>query len=192
MLLQASISMANTERWALERGEQPPPPVLTGLLRNSAYEVTVVDQFHRLARREFEKGGYRAAWERPFPTGSQGRPLSVDVSLFHSLNTTETRIELGTYTKKKLKEDATKLRDLRATTLLGFETVLNLIALWEVKSERLTGAEATKSMRKYKDAAADLSIGTLAVSLLLASAVDLFSVSPDDHRHVVVGLFEVT
>ena len=54
MLLQASIEIANTERWALERGEKPAPAALGGMLRTGAYEVTVVDRFHRLARRYFE------------------------------------------------------------------------------------------------------------------------------------------
>lgn len=97
-----SLSIANTERWALERGEPSPPPALAGLLRTSAYEVTVVDQFHRLVRRHFEranidpcerdpsrqarKGGRRAstcrcltkktAWRRASSSGSMLRASS--------------------------------------------------------------------------------------------------------------------
>jgi hypothetical protein len=191
MLLQASLSIANTERWALEQGEEPPPQALAGLLRTSAYEVTVVDHFHRLARRHFESRSYRAVWERPFHTGTQGRPPSVDVSLFRAEEGTETRIELGLYTKAKVNSDAAKLHQLREISLPGYGTVRNLIALWDVKSTRLTAAEGTKAMKRFKRDAAAISTNAFTVNPLLASAVDLFVVEPAAHRYAVIGLFEI-
>lgn len=192
MLLQAAISIANTERWALERGEQTAPPALTGLLRHDAYEVTVVDHFHRIARRHFERADLRAVWERPLQTGTPGRPPSVDVALFDSLGGLETRIELGLYTKAKLRSDATKLHGLAAKTLQGYASVVNHVVLWEVKSSRLTDAEANKSMTKFKADAVAVSADAFSVTPLLASAVDLFVVEARRHRHAVVGLFDVT
>lgn len=191
MLIQASLSIANTERWALEHGEQPPPQVLAGLLRDSAYEVTVVDHFHRFARRHFERGGDRAVWERPFPTGRQGRPPSVDVSLFNAQGASETRIELGIYNKAKLSLEAAKLQGLATTTAAGYPTIRNLIALWEVRHSRLTKTEATSAMKKFKADATKVSTSAFTVSPLLASAVTLFAPDPKKGRYAVVALFEV-
>lgn len=191
MLLQASLSIANTERWALEYGEQPAPTALSGLLRRNAYEVTVVDRFHRLARRHFERGGYRAVWERPFPTGSRGRPPTVDVSLFDAQEQVESRIELGSYGKSKLESEAAKLHQLAGAVLPGYGTVVNLIALWDVRSTRLTRGEGKTAIDRFKSDASAVSTGAFTVSPLLASLVDLFAVEPGDHRHAVVALFKV-
>lgn len=153
MLLQAAIEIANTERWALERGEQSAPAALAGMLRKTAYEVTVVDGFHRIARRYFERGGYRAVWERPFPMGGKGRPLAVDVALFGADNT-ETRIELGIYSQTKLKSDAEKLHKLATETLPNYPNVVSRLALWEIKSTKLTAKKATDAMNSFKSGAA--------------------------------------
>src|SRR3954454_17529480 len=64
VVLQGAIELANVERWVLEHGEADPPSGLSGALRKSAYEVTVVDRFHRLARRDFDRRGYVSVWER--------------------------------------------------------------------------------------------------------------------------------
>ena len=191
MLLQASLAISNTERWALEWGDNDPPAALKGLLRTDAYEVAVVDSFHRIARRYFEQNGYYAAWERPFPTGQQGRPYSVDVSLFHSASGTEVRLELGGYTKAKLKSDAKKLHDLTSQTLSGFGTVQNHVLLWDLMSSRLTEKAATRAMKKFKSHAADVSTGGLLVEPLVASAIDLFVAEPGKHKHAVVALFDI-
>lgn len=118
MLLQAAIEIANAERWALEIGDAPAPPSLQQTLRRSAYEVTVVDVLHRVARRYFDQHGYRAVWERAFLTGQRGRPESVDISLFESATGSETRIELGPLHKdeaQRRREEArpTHQRDAR-------------------------------------------------------------------------------
>lgn len=192
MLLQAAIEIANAERWALERGEPPRPAALAGMLRTTAYEVTVVDAFHRIARRHFERGSFRSVWERPIRTGRQGRPYSIDVSLFRESDGTETRIELGLYTKAKLGEDADKLHRQSANGVLAdYPTVINLLAFWEIKSTKLTHAEARDSMRRFKTDAGSVSGGGLTVSALLASSVDLFVAETGDHRHATVGLFEL-
>jgi hypothetical protein len=149
-----------------------------------------VDHFHRIARRQFERSGFRAVWERPFPTGKRGRPPAVDVALFAVANGAETRIELGLYSKTKLRDDATKLAAL--SPMPAFPDVTNLIALWDVRSDRLTQQQATAWMKTFRDHAAAISTSAITVAPLMASAVDLFSADPADTRYVVVGLFKVT
>jgi hypothetical protein len=194
MLLQASISIANTERWALERGESAPPPALTGLLRDRAYEVTIVDIFHRLARRHFEQGGFRAVWERPFRTGARGRPFSVDLSLFDPTGGAERRVELGAYSKAKLEEDATKLKRLSLEAAVpGFGNVESFVALWAIRSDKLTSQRATVWMHTFKtDAAAVSANSTFSALPLLSSSVDLFAANSEEHRYATVGLFQVS
>jgi hypothetical protein len=191
MLLQATIEIANTERWALELGELAAPAEIASMLRKSAYEVTVVDQFHRVARRYFERAGYRAVWERPFPTGARGRPASVDIALFNNATESELRLELGVYSRAKLKLDSEKLAALSGDALNEYPDVVNMLMLWEVRSTKLTAAEATKAMKRFKRDASLISNAGYAIDPLLASAVDLFVAESDDHRHAVVGLFEV-
>jgi hypothetical protein len=81
VVLQGAIELANVERWVLQHGEQAPPAGLNDRLRRNAYEVTVVDRFHRLARRDFERQGYVSIWERPLKTGKRasesGRCVAV-------------------------------------------------------------------------------------------------------------------
>jgi hypothetical protein len=193
MLLQASIEIANAERWALEIGDTPAPASLQQSLRRSAYEVTVVDALHRVARRYFDQHDYRAVWERPFQTGMRGRPESIDISLFEIAAERETRLELGLYSKSKLSEDAKKLARLTLTALEGYGTILNLLMLWEINEERLTADTARTTMAKFKAHSNGLVIehGTYAIVPLLASSVDLFVARSGASRHATVGLFSV-
>ena len=195
MLLQASIEIANAERWALEIGDRPAPSSLRQNLRRTAYEVTVVDIFHRVARRYFDRHGFRAVWEQPFHSGGRGRPESVDISLFDSAAGESTRLELGLYSKTKLKDDARKLEKLASNTLGAFRLVDNLLLLWDVREQRLTQATATAAMNTFKiDAAtatAALSSG-MTVAPVLSSSVDLFVAKSAGARHATVGLFSVT
>jgi hypothetical protein len=194
MLLQASIEIANAERWALEIGDAPAPASLQQTLRRSAYEVTVVDVFHRVARRYFDRHGFRAVWERPFHTGRRGRPESADISLFDSTAGKETRLELGLYSKAKLTEDAQKLVRLTASTLEGYETIENLVMLWDVKEEKLTKSTSSNAMAEFKRhaAAVRLSDRSRALSPLIASSIDLFVARSGSSRRATVGLFKVT
>lgn len=193
MLLQASIEIANTERWALEIGDLPPPPSLQHALRTTAYEVTVVDVLHRVARRYFERHGCRAVWERPFRTSQPGRPEAIDIALFDAAARTETRLELGLYSARKLSEDSTKLSRLAATSLPDFETVENLLLLWEIDGNALTQATSRSAMTRFKrDAdAAFRDEDPWTVTPILASSVDLFVSRNGASRCATAGHFEL-
>lgn len=159
MLLQASIEIANAERWALEIGDAPAPPTLQQNLRRSAYEVTVVDVLHRVARRYFAQQNYRAVWERPFHTGNRGRPESVDICLFRNgiaavgdspaVPGKEVRLELGLYSATKLRADCSKLARLAPTLLDGFPVLENLVLLWEVEEQPLIKATSREALATY-------------------------------------------
>jgi hypothetical protein len=193
VLLQGAIETANVERWALEHGENPPPAGLKGLLRTTAYEVTVVDAFHRLSRRHLERHGYVGVWERPLLTGRRGRPKSIDVSLFHDATKKETRLELGLYTKMKLREDAKKLHDERENPgVPGYTIELNLLALWELRPLKTTSQVIDDWMKQFVTDAAAVSTTRFTVEPILASTVDLFAAETGGHRYAVVGLFLVT
>jgi hypothetical protein len=193
ILLLGSIELANVERWALQHGERSAPPGLEGLLRTSAYEVTVVDRFHRLARRDFERQGYVSVWERPLTTGQRGRPKTIDVSLFDTSASEETRLELGLYTKTKLRDDAQKLFDERANPFLdGYSVRHNFIALWALREQATKGDTARQWMRTFLADAAEVSTDAMTVRPLVASTMDLFIADANHARYAVVGLFEVT
>jgi hypothetical protein len=193
MLLQASIEIANAERWALEIGDLPVPANLQQSMRRSAYEVTVVDALHRIARRYFDQHGYRAVWERAFQTGRRGRPESIDISLFNTAAQQEIRLELGLYSKSKLREDARKLARLTPTVFVGHGTVQNLLMLWEINEETLTMDTARAAMAEFKADSKALvkEDGTYLVTPLLASSVDLFVAKSGASRHATVGLFSL-
>ena len=193
MLLQASIEIANAERWALEIGDPPIPPSLQANLRRNAYEVTVVDALHRVARRYFDQHGHRAVWERTFQTGKPGRPESIDISLFRDATHLETRIELGLYSKSKLNEDATKLARLVASVIDGYPTVQNLLILWEISEKKLTRKIVVDAMSAFKTDADALQIdnGQQEIRPLLASGIDLFVGKRSASRCATVGLFQL-
>jgi hypothetical protein len=193
MLLQASIEIANAERWALEIGEPAPPASLQQSLRRTAYEVTVVDNLHRIARRYFAQRGALGVWERPFPTGLRGRPETVDVALFNDVASTETRIELGLYTNSKLRTEASKLARLATDALPDYPTIENLILLWLVDEETLTKQTPGEAVRRFRDASTTINAShpDFRVLPLLASSVDLFTARPGGSRRATAGLFQV-
>lgn len=193
MLLQASIEIANAERWALEIGDLPIPASLQATLRRNAYEVTVVDALHRVARRYFHQHGHRAVWERTFQTGKPGRPESIDISLFNDATHIETRIELGLYSKAKLNEDATKLARLAATVIDGYPSVQNLLILWEISEKKLTRKIVVDAMSDFKADAGALEIdnGQQVIRPLLASGIDLFVGKRSASRCATVALFQL-
>jgi hypothetical protein len=193
MLFQASIEIANAERWALEIGDSPPPVALQQALRRSAYEVTVVDIFHRVGRRFFEQYQYRAVWERPFQTGKAGRPEAIDIALFDAESHEETRLELGLYSKTKLRNDATKLARLAADVIQGFEVVNNILMFWEITEEKLTRNTSRTAMEAFKSDASGLTLdnGTYAARPLLASSIDLFVARSGASRQATIGLFQM-
>ena len=192
MLLQGAIELANVERWVLEHGESPPPVGLQGLLKKHAYEVSVVDRFHRLARRDFDRKGYVSIWERPLTTGAKGRPKTIDVSLFDTATQEEVRVELGLYKKKELREDAKKLHAEKGNPYLaGYTVDRNVLALWALREEKTTAEVANDWMATFKADAAAVSNANLTVTALLASTLDLFVAEPGGHRYAVVGLFDV-
>jgi hypothetical protein len=192
VLLQAAIETANVERWALEHGEAAAPAGLKGLLRKNAYEVTVVDAFHRLARRQFERLGYVGVWERPLLKGTRGRPKTIDVSLFDITGKKETRIELGLYDKSKLRSDAQKLREeADLPGLPGYVVEANHLLLWQVRSDKTTDQVLSDWIESFVADALEVSSQEFDVRLLLASTVDLFAAGPRASQYAVVGLFEV-
>jgi hypothetical protein len=184
--------MANVERWALGHSEFTPPAGLAGLLRSNAYEVTVVDIFHRIARREFERNNYVAIWERPLLKGAKGRPRTVDISLFDTEAKTEARVELGLYTKTKLRKDAKKLFDETGTPALpGYSVEFNVLALWDVASAKTTDDMLKKWWRTFLADAKAASTKDYRVRPLIASIVDLFTPRAGANQYAIVGLFDI-
>jgi hypothetical protein len=192
VLLQGAIELANVERWVLEHGEDDAPEGLNGLLRRNAYEVTVVDRFHRLARRDFERRGYVGVWERPLQTGLAGRPKAIDVSLFDVKAKEEVRLELGLYTKTKLRSDAKKLLAERTNGLIdGYSVTRNLLALWQLREQKTTQAVARTWMARFNADASAVSTSSMTVTPLVASTMDLFVAEANRARYAVAALFEV-
>lgn len=200
MLVQASLVIADTERWALEPSQKSAPKSVADLMeREGAYEVAVVDQFHRTARSVFARAQQYAVWERAFKTGNAGRPEASDIAIFDNSNGgTEIRLELGEYEPKKLKAEAEKLKRLAATVVSGYPNVENYVALWKIREARLTLDTAKQALSRYQSAAAKATKGAVntttpfTVTAILASAVDLFTAKDRDASHVEVGVFEVT
>ena len=105
----------------------------------------------------------------------------------------ETRIELGLYTKTKLRDDALKLHRERSTAgLAGYTVEFNLLALWELRSEKTTAQVVDNWMTTFIADSAAVSTSTHTVRPILASTVDLFAADTSGHQYAVVGLFEVT
>lgn len=201
VLTYGAIESTNVERWALEFGAAEAPG-LPGTMRRSAYETDVVGSIHRLGQRYWERRGEAAVWERPFPTGQQGRPPAVDIALFNSASTRETRLEFGlcsttaagTLTRQKLRDDADKLAELSAQTEPGFGTIENYVVLWHHYRVALTGERRRTFRRTMQDhaelvAATD---GSPEVELLVTSGGDLFAPQHGHEHWVAIGLFRVS
>jgi hypothetical protein len=203
VLTYGAIEAANVERWALAFGAAA-PPVLPGTMRVSSYETDVVGTIHRLGQRYWERRGEAAVWERPFPTGEQGRPKAVDIALFDTTGQRETRIEFGLYTKnnaghatkKKLEDDAEKLAGLVGTVAPGYPNVENYIVLWhEMRgaSVKMTNARRLAIRKAFRTHAETITAAAVHnVDLLLMSAGPLFPDRDGEHHWAAVGLFKVT
>lgn len=148
-----------------------------------------------------------SVWERPMPTGAVGAPQRVDVSLFGA--GTEWRLEIGEYSKTKLKKDSVKLWMLRNQVHPGFPALKNILLLWNVHDRPLTKGKSDGHMSVFKTdagavtqalpAAIAKAKGSVApppapipsVEVLMSSAVDLFRAEKNTSRYAVVSVFEV-
>ncbi|MGB3674153.1 MAG: hypothetical protein WA988_06925 [Candidatus Nanopelagicales bacterium] len=128
-------------------------------------------------------------WERPFATGSRGRPPAVDICLFDDANGIETRVEFGEFSPNKLKSDANKLNDLTGDALEEYPSVASFIVLWDIRKVKMTVKQRRERMRAFVDAAEKVRPAT--VSLLSVSGGDLFTSTQSRHHWVAAGLFKV-
>lgn len=189
-LLEGALESANITRWILDRDAPQLPSGLSAKERHHAFEVSVVDEFHRLGQRSFERSGQAAMWERPILTGRRGRPESIDIALFDQTAGAETRLEFGIYSATKLKEDSEKLARLAPSTLAGFPQTDGFVLLWsETTSLPNSGRELVKASAKFSAAAAKVTAAT--VTHLATSAIDLFSSELDKPRMATVAAFQV-
>ncbi len=198
VLTYGAIESTNVERWALEFGAAV-PPILPGTMRRSAYETDVVGSIHRLGQRYWERRGEAAVWERPFPTGDQGRPPAIDISLFNATEGRETRIEFGMYsttakgtlTTKKLADDSAKLLELATRTEDDYPNVENFAVLWHTFRSSMTNRRRRDLRQTLNDHARSVSSDVLSVELLVTSGGHLFASDQGQHHWVAIGLFRI-
>lgn len=142
----------------------------------------------RLGAVSFAAHGSEAVWERSFPTGKKGRPLSVDVCLFNAKRNEEARVEFGVYTLAKLRSDAKKLAvDLSAAEP---HKVSNFVMLWRTREKGVVVTSTTWRDTCIRDAKA-ASTPTHEVKMEVASEQDMFVARSADRRKVQVALFSV-
>lgn len=197
MLMEAAVALANVERWVQESVSaaaraKTGSSILTDAIKNAgkrdSYEVSVVDGFMRLGAVSFAAHGSEAVWERSFPTGKKGRPLSVDVCLFNGKRNEEARVEFGLYTLSKLRSDAKKLAlDLSAAEP---HAVSNFVMLWRTRESGVTATDKTWRDTCIKDAAS-VTTDAFDVKMEVASEQDMFVAGSADRRKVQVALFSV-
>lgn len=197
MLMEAAVALANVERWVQESvsaaaREKAGTSILTDAIKNAgkrdSYEVSVVDGFMRLGAVSFAAHGSEAVWERSFPTGKKGRPLSVDVCLFNGRRKEEARVEFGLYTLGKLRSDSKKLAlDLSAPEL---HRVSNFVMLWRTREAGVTATDKGWRDTCIKDASS-ASTTAYEVKMEVASEQDMFVAGSADRRKVQIGLFSV-
>lgn len=197
MLMEAAVALANVERWVQESVSTTArakvgSSILTDAIKNAgkrdSYEVSVVDGFMRLGAVSFAAHGSEAVWERSFPTGKKGRPLSVDVCLFNAKRNEEARVEFGLYTLGKLRSDAAKLAIELSTP--EPHTVTNFVMLWRTLEENVVVSDKAWRNKCISDAA-KASTPTYEVKMQVASEQDMFVAGSADKRKVQVGLFSV-
>lgn len=204
VLTYSALESTNVERWALEFGA-PDPPVLRGTLRNASYETDVVGNIHRLGQRYWLQRKESAVWERPFHTGSPGRPPAVDIALFSDTNQREVRLEFGLYsssgsgalTKKKLAGDAKGLHEQMGVTEPNYPQVENYVILWHetrshLKRATMTEAARKEYRRKFAEHARTVTAEALSyeVDFLRCAGGPLFTPRGEYHW-VIVALFAV-
>jgi hypothetical protein len=197
MLMEAAVALANVERWVQESvsataRSKAGTSILTDAIKNAgkrdSYEVSVVDGFMRLGAVSFAAHASEAVWERSFPTGKKGRPLSVDVCLFNGKRNEEARVEFGLYTLGKLKSDSRKLAvDLSAPQP---HAVSNFVMLWRTRESGVTASDKEWRNSCIKDAES-ASTTTYEVKMEVASEQDMFVAGSSDRRKVQVALFSV-
>lgn len=197
MLMEAAVALANVERWVQESVSSAArakagSTILTDAIKSAgkrdSYEVSVVDGFMRLGAVSFAAHGSEAVWERSFPTGKKGRPLSVDVCLFNAKRNEEARVEFGVYTLTKLRGDAKKLAvDLSATE---HHKVSNFVMLWRTREKGVVATSTTWRDTCILDAKA-ASAPAYEVKMEVASEQDMFVAGSADRRKVQVALFSV-
>jgi hypothetical protein len=197
MLMEAAVALANVERWVQESVSaaaraKAGATILTDAIKKAgkrdSYEVSVVDGFMRLGAVSFAAHGTEAVWERSFPTGKKGRPLSVDVCLFNGKRKEEARVEFGLYSLGKLKSDAKKLAvDLSAAEP---HSVLNFVMLWRTREAGITTTDKTWRNLCLQDAV-NASTSTYEVKMEVASEQDMFVAGSADRRKAQVALFSV-
>lgn len=200
MLAQAAISIANTQRWALDRvlrslqtENATALPESADSERTHAYEVTVVDTFVQLGQQSFAAHGSTPMWERPLRTGKRGRPKAIDVSLFNKGNSEESRIEFGMHEPGKLAEDAQKLLGSVGDALIDYhQWVRNYIIIWRERGEPNTQSNARAWVKLCEEEAKAVITPLGTVALLIASSVDLFAEEAKQHRVADVALYEAT
>lgn len=197
MLMEAAVALANVERWVQDSvtttaRAKAGDSILTDAVRSAgkqdSYEVSVVDGFMRLGAVSFAAHGSEAVWERTFPTGKRGRPLSVDVCLFNAKRDEEARVEFGTYTLAKLRSDAQKLAvDLSAPEN---HSVTNFVMLWRTRESGVVASD-----RSWRDTcladAQKTSSSKYEVKMEVASEQDMFVAGSNSKRKVQVALFSV-
>lgn len=204
VLTYGAIESTNVERWALAFGAPAPPP-LPGTMRKSSYETDVVGNIHRMGQRYWLQRNEAAVWERPFPTGMQGRPPAVDIALFDQGAQKETRLEFGIYstsgsslTKSKLAKDAKGLREHITRTAPGYPIVENYILLWHgtrgTASSFTMTAERKKALRttfaQHARIVTSDASGEFTVEFLRCAGGHLYS-PVEGHHWVAVALFKV-
>ena len=197
MLMEAAVALASVERWVQESvsaaaRSKAGATILTEAIKNAgkrdSYEVSVVDGFMRLGAVSFAAHGSEAVWERSFPTGKKGRPLSVDVCLFNAKRNEEARVEFGLYTLTKLRGDARKLAiDLAAPEPHG---VSNFVMLWRTFESGVVASDKGWRDRCISDAK-KASTAVYEVKMEVASEQDMFVAGSADRRKVQVALFSV-
>lgn len=201
MLAQAALTIANTERRVLHRDAPKGLGLADSRLdaeANNSYEVTVVDRFFTLSQRAFERRGQIALWERTIPKPAdakerRGSRKSIDISLFHEISATETRLEFGFFSPKKLAADASKLHELRGSLADGYSRTKNYLVLWMELADEKLAKKINDRKKAFSEAAeaANASATGYEVTLRLASGVDVFSESKNKSRVTYVALFEV-
>jgi hypothetical protein len=115
------------------------------------------------------------------------------VSFFHVARQEERRIELGLYSKTKLRDEAAKLYKAKTNPgLANYSVVQNLIMLWQLREDKTSGEVIGKWMADFRKDAKAVSVGSAySVRALLTSTVDMFASEVSGHRFAVVGLFDV-
>jgi len=198
MLMEAAVALASVERWVQDSvsataRQKAGATLLTEAIssagKHDSYEVSVVDGFMRLGAVSFAAHGSEAVWERSFPTGKPGRPLSVDVCLFNAKRNEEARVEFGAYSPIKLRDDSKKLAvELPATT---DHRVSNFVMLWRTRESGVVATSSEWRDTCVRDARA-VSTAHYDVKMEVASEQDMFVAASAKRRKVQVALFSVT